>query len=275
MKNYLLVLALISIPSLIMPVLAQESENFGEGILEDPTIFHPEKRGFAFLLFIIGIAIYSLFIWYFYRFISKRDLFPKVFYGITYRNENESIAKIIGYASLYVLGFPVIIFAWFAVLTFFVFFISDNMPFNIAIFVSMAIIGVVRILSYYREDSAKEVAKNVPYAILGFLLTSAAVYANPNFFTEKNLQSIPMHFMENLEGIVAAILLISAFEFSFRMAFIIKRKFMPVADKNLEEEMEKEIDERLKVHYKKIEDKEKQLEKKLDDMMNKLKDSEK
>ena len=84
-----------------------------------------------------------------------------------------------------------------------------------------------------------------------------------------------MHFMENLEGIVAAILLVSAFEFSFRVAFIIKRRLRPVADKKLEEEMEKEIDERLKIHYKKMEEKEKQLERKVDEMMGKLKDSEK
>jgi len=149
------------------------------------------------------------------------------------------------------------------------------MPFEIAIFISMAVIGVVRILSYYREAAASEIAKMIPYAILSFLLTSAVMYSDPNFFTEKHFQSIPSLFMDNLEGILAAILLISVFEYSFRVGFIIKRRFLPVTEKKLEAEIEEEIDERLKIHFKKFEEKEKNLEKKFDEMIKKLKDSEK
>ena len=71
------------------------------------------------------------------------------------------------------------------------------MPMYLAIFVSMAIIAVVRILSYYREDAAKEIAKMIPYAILAFFLTSAAVYEDPHFFTEKDIGSkmIPIPFL--------------------------------------------------------------------------------
>ena len=268
MKKFLIIFAAFSFGLIINPAWAQEHETFGTGVLEDPaSLFDPEKRGFAFLMAIIGIAIYALFVWYFYRFISKRDLFPRIFYGISYRKEGEerSIAKIIGFSALYFVAFPVIIFAWFMVLAFFVFFIGEDMPFHIALFVSMAVIGVVRILSYYREDAAKEVAKNVPYAILGFLLTSAAVYANPSFFTEKHFSTIPQQFMDNFEGIISSMILIVVFEFSFRIAFIIKRRFLPVAEKKLESEIESEIDERLKIHYKKIVDEENNLRKQLEE----------
>ena len=81
--------------------------------------------------------------------------------------------------------------------------------------------------------------------------------------------------MDNLEGILAAILLISVFEYSFRVGFIIKRRFLPVTEKKLEAEIEEKIDERLKIHFKKFEEKEKNLEKKFDEMIKKLKDSEK
>jgi hypothetical protein len=256
---------------------AQDSESFGRCLFDEPfSFFQSDGKGFVFLLFIIGIAIYSLFVWHFYRFISKRDLFPKLFYVFSERKEeNLSIAKRIGFGSAYVVAFPFMIFIWFTVLAFFVFLISQEMPFEIAIFVSMAIIGVVRILSYYREEAAKEVAKMIPYAILSFLLTSAAVYASPNFFTEKALGSIPEQFIENFEGIIAAILIISIFEYSFRVAFIVKRKFLPVSDKKLEEEIESEVEGIAKAHFKKMEDKEKQLEKKLEEMLKKIKESEK
>jgi hypothetical protein len=257
---------------------AQDPESFGKGVLEDPiSFFHPEERGFAFLMFIIGIAIYSLFVWYFYRFISQRDLFPRLFSLIFRHKQDENPSKImhVVFAAAYAILFPLVIFLWFVPLSFFLFLIGENMPFQMALFVSLAIIGVVRILTYYREEAAKEVSKMIPYAILSFFLTSLAVFANPNFFTEKHAQSIPSQFIDNFEGIVAAILIITIFEFGFRIAFIIKRRFLPVSDKILEEDIETEVESITKAHFKKMVDKEKQLENKIDALMKKLKDAEK
>jgi hypothetical protein len=104
----------------------------------------------------------------------------------------------------------------------------------------------------------------IPYAILSFVLTSVAIYSTPNFFTDKELTSIPTLFLEHYEGILAAVLLVSIFEYSFRVAFLVKRKFLPVADEKLEETIESEVKEITKVHFKKMEDKEKELEKKIE-----------
>jgi len=257
---------------------AQDPESFGKGVLEDPiSFFHPEERGFAFLMFIIGIAIYSLFVWYFYRYISQRDLFPRLFSIIFQHKQDKNASKVMNvvFAVAYAILFPLVIFVWFLVLAFFVFLIGEDMPFEMALFISLAIIGVVRILAYYREDAAKEVSKMIPYAILSFFLTSLAVFANPNFFTEKQIETIPSQFINNFEGIVAAILIITIFEFGFRIAFIIKRRLLPVSDKILEEEIETEVEAISKVHFKKMENKEKELENKIDELMKKLKDAEK
>jgi len=255
---------------------AQESESFGKGFFEDPAshFLAGDGTGLTFLLFVIGIAIYALFVWYFYRYISKRDLFPKFFY-ILEKQEKYTKAKLVSFVGIYIFSFPVIIFIWFTVLAFFVYLVAEEMPMYLAIFVSMSIIAVVRILAYYREEAAKEIAKMIPYAILAFFLTSVAVYQDPHFFTEKDLGSVPSKFMESLEGIVFAVVVISIFEFAFRIGFIIKRRLWPVADKILEEDIEKQVEGISKAHFKKMESKEKELEKKLEEMMKKLKDSEK
>jgi len=257
---------------------AQDPESFGKGVLEDPiSLFHPEERGFAFLMFIIGIAIYSLFVWYFYRYISQRDLFPRLFSIIFKHKQDENASKLMNvvFAVAYAIFFPLVIFVWFIVLAFFVFLIGEDMPFQMALFISLAIIGVVRILAYYREDAAKEVSKMIPYAILSFFLTSLAVFANPNFFTEKQIETIPSQFINNFEGIVAAILIITVFEFGFRIAFIIKRKFLPVSEKILKEDIETEVESITNAHFRKMENKEKELENKIDELMKKLKDAKK
>jgi hypothetical protein len=240
--------------------------------LIESTFLSEDSKIFSFLLFVIGIAIYSLFVWSFYHFISKRDFLPKSFYPTSVGDMVKPKLLVLSGAA-YLVIFPTITFVWFIVLAFFVFLISKDMPFEIALFVSMSIIAVVRILSYYREAAASEIAKMIPYAILSFLLTSAAVYADPNFFTEKQLNSIPVKFMESLGGILSAMAVVTVFEFGFRIAFIIKRRFLPAPEKILEEKLETEVEAITKAHFQKMENKEKELEKRLDELKKRLDES--
>jgi len=50
---------------------------------------------------------------------------------------------------------------------------------------------------------------------------------------------------------------------------------LPVADKQLEDTIQTEVEEISKAHFKKMDENEKNLEKKFEEMMQKLKDSEK
>jgi len=246
---------------------AQDS-TFAQDLIES-TFLSEDSKIFPFLLFVIGIAIYSLFVWSFYHFISKRDFLPKSFYPASVGDMAKPKLLVLCGAA-YLVIFPAITFVWFIVLAFFVFLISKDMPFEVALFVSMSIIAVVRILSYYKEAASSEIAKMIPYAILSFLLTSAAVYADPNFFTEKQLNSIPVKFMESLGGILSAMAVVTIFEFAFRIAFIIKRRFLPVHEKILEETLETEVETITKAHFQKMENKEKELERKLDELQKRL-----
>ena len=69
--------------------------------------------------------------------------------------------------------------------------------------------------------------------------------------------------MESLRGILSAMAVVTIFEFTFRIAFIVKRKFLPVSEKILEEEIETEVEAITKLHFKKMEEKEKNLRAKL------------
>lgn len=251
---------------------AQDS-TFATELIES-TFFSEDSKIFSFLLFVIGIAIYSLFVWSFYHFISKRDFLPKSFYPASVGDMVKPKLLVLSGAA-YLVIFPAITFVWFIVLAFFVFLISKDMPFEVALFVSMSIIAVVRILSYYKEAASSEIAKMIPYAILSFLLTSAAVYADPNFFTEKQLNSIPVKFMESLGGILSAMAVVTVFEFGFRIIFIIKRRFLPVSDKILEEDVESEVESITNAHFKKMEDKQMKLENRIEELLKKLNNSKK
>jgi DNA-binding transcriptional regulator GbsR (MarR family) len=86
---------------------------------------------------------------------------------------------------------------------------------------------------------------------------------------------IPTQFVESFRKIVNGIIVIALFEFSFRAVFIIKRRFWPVSEKILEDEIETEVEAITKAHFKKMEEKEKKLENKIDELMKKLRDTEK
>ena len=271
MKKFLLLGIIFLSVFIIDQAWAQDSELIGKDFFTNPAshFFEIDGSGITFLLSVIGIAIYTLFVWYFYRYISKRDIFPKFFYVLE-KVENPSLARKIFFVGIYIVLFPIVIFIWFVVLSFFVYLIGEDMPMHLAIFVSMSVIGVVRILAYYREDAAREIAKVIPYGILALFLTSAAVYQDPNFFTEKEFSSIPSIFIENFEGIIFSVVVISIFEYAFRIGFIIKRKLRPVLDKKLEEDIETQVKGITKIYFKKLEDKENELAKKVEENVNEL-----
>ena len=249
---------------------SESIESLEDDLMEEPIdFFQAEGRGVELMLFIAGIGVYSIFVWYFYRIISKRDLIPRFY--LDDDGNIQSRTKLGAYTAIYVVLFPIIIFIWFTVLGFFIFIVGRDFPMNIALFISLAVIGVVRILSYYREDAAKEVGKMIPYALLAFFLTSSAIYLDPNFLKEGELRAAVDVYLEHFNTIVSSITIVLIFEAIFRVAFIFKRKFWPVADQKLEETIEQQIDRKLNAHYKKIEDKEKSLQTKLDEHMEKFK----
>ena len=254
---------------------SEPTDNVEGDLIEEPIdFFQAEGRGVELMLFISGIGVYSIFVWYFYRIISKRDLIPR--FHLDDEGNIKSRKKLGAYAATYVVLFPIIIFIWFTVLGFFIFIVGRDFPMNIALFISLAVIGVVRILSYYREDAAKEVGKMIPYALLAFFLTSSAIYLDPNFLNEGELRTAMKIYVEHFSTIVSSIVIVLIFEAIFRTAFIFKRRFWPVADQKLEETIEQQIDRKLNAHYKKIEEKEKSLEKKIQEHMekfNELKDN--
>ena len=65
-------LAILLVPVLLVPVLiinqayAQDPQSLEKDFADDPArFFGPDGRGTAFLFFLVGIALYTLFVWYF------------------------------------------------------------------------------------------------------------------------------------------------------------------------------------------------------------------
>jgi len=125
------------------------------------------------------MGIYAWFIFKFYRFVAKKDIFDKDIFGSDKdcRGFFSILFHGISYTLKYLIIFPILTFFWVIVLSSILAFLSktDNMS-NILL-VSMALVGVIRIMAYYSEDLSKDLSKMLPFALLGVFLIDISYFS--------------------------------------------------------------------------------------------------
>ncbi|MCV0411253.1 hypothetical protein [Nitrosopumilus sp.] len=204
----------------------------------------------------VGMVIYGIFIWNFYRFLARREMIPL---GLKkYQTDGKKITSIVAYVLKYVIIFPLVVLVWFVVYSTFLFFMAPDLPTEHVFLIVISLVVTVRISAYYKEDLAKDFAKLIPFALLGIFLTSN-IFFTPNDILDRAYGFVP--FLGKIIGFVMYAILVEAV---LRILFLIKRKILPVAEEKLEEQIEKQIDEKIKVHVEQIEEKHEDLEKKIE-----------
>lgn len=134
--------------------------------------------------FSIGMVIYGIFIFHFYRFLAKRDMFSlnieERLRGGKFRSSGKKVSavpRIAGYITTNIFVFPIVIFLWFLGYSLFMFLLAQNMTISTVFLVSSSLIMAIRIAAYYNEDLSRDLAKLLPFALLGIFLIS------PTFFS--------------------------------------------------------------------------------------------
>ena len=132
------------------------------------------------LIFTVGIFIYGVLIYIFYRFVAKRDVFGfDVHNYIVKRIERRGSAladAIIG-TFKYAVIFPIFVFLWFAGFSLMLFFMAKNTPIDHILLISITVVSAIRICAYYTENLSKDLAKMLPFALLGIAIV------DPTFFS--------------------------------------------------------------------------------------------
>ncbi|MFH0832484.1 MAG: hypothetical protein V1900_02050 [Candidatus Aenigmatarchaeota archaeon] len=123
------------------------------------------------VFFVIGVIVYSIFVFKFYRFISRRDIFR-----ISSGKSHTTIRKI-AYILEYIFLFPVISFFWFLVMASLLSMISEVLVIKNISMISMVIIISIRVAAYYNEDLSVEIAKLVPFALLAIILADITTFS--------------------------------------------------------------------------------------------------
>ena len=82
--------------------------------------------------------------------------------------------------------FPFVAFFWFAILTLLLSFLAKNQTVETILLVSIAVVSAVRITAYYDEDLSRDLAKILPFALLGIFLIDLSYFSLPD--TLENLR---------------------------------------------------------------------------------------
>lgn len=134
------------------------------------------------ITFIAGIVIYSIFIFNFYRFLSRKNIFE-----LNLEKHNTSKYSLIkkGMSSIiyffkYILLFPIFTFIWFAVFTILLLLLAKNQPVENIMMVSISVVSSIRITAYYTEDLSRDLAKMLPFALLGIFLIDVSYFSISN-----------------------------------------------------------------------------------------------
>jgi len=126
------------------------------------------------LLLTITIALVALFIFNFYRSISRKNLLELNLKKYN-RYEHPSLTKLFAvlfYLLEYIVITPFLIILWFSALAIILLLIAGEQTIAYILLITAAMIGATRILSYVHEQLAQDLAKLFPFITLSvFLLT--------------------------------------------------------------------------------------------------------
>lgn len=158
---------------------------------------------------VLSIAIYAILIWHFYRFIAKRDLFK-----ISPRKH----AKVIHFLK-YSLLFPIIASLFFIGFSLMLLFLTKDLELKAILSTSFAVIAAIRITAYYSEDLSKDLAKLLPFVLLGVFLV------DPSYFSFADIMNKINSLPQFLALCIQFILFIALIEWILRIGLKVVQYF--------------------------------------------------
>ena len=177
-------------------------------------------------IFAILIVIYSVVTWKFYKYLSKKDLIDlnlQQYNRTTHPFVNKLVA-ILFYLVEYIIILPFLIFFWFAILGLFILLLSEELAVSQIVVISASMVAAIRMVAYYEEDLAREIAKVFPFAILTIFIV------NPSFFQLNRVLTKIGEIPNFLGSIILFLVLIVGIELILRITDTILNLFRSEAE---------------------------------------------
>lgn len=173
------------------------------------------------IIFVLAMAVYAIFIFKFYRFLARRDILKlkmhKYYEG--FEGFLEKMGQSIGYVLENLIVIPLLVFFWFFILAAFILFLSESKNLDLVLLSAMAIVGAVRVTAYYNEDLSRDLAKMIPFALLGVFIIDM------NYFSLSSSWDVAKQLPMFLDKLVFYLVFVVLVEFVMRILNSIVRSF--------------------------------------------------
>ena len=164
---------------------------------------------------IILIALYSIIIFHFYRYIARRDVF---------KPGKSKHTKLVGFLKYFFL-FPFVAILFFVGFSLMLIFLTRSYTILDVLYIAFAIIVAIRITAYYTEELSRDVAKMLPFAILAIFLVDSSYFSMDTVTARIN--DLPNY----VNAIVQFIILIIVVEWILRIALNVRYAIFPKKQK--------------------------------------------
>lgn len=153
----------------------------------------------SFFLLVLLVVIYSVMVWRFYQFVSKKNPLG-LNLSEKYKPSTQSFLTRLIAGSLYfveyVLVLPFLIFVIYGVFTLFLIILSSSQEVSQILIISATVIASIRITAYYRENLSQEIAKILPFMLLAVAVLNPATFTQVQYVEKiiNQLNTIPIFF---------------------------------------------------------------------------------
>ena len=177
------------------------------------------RETYPTLMAIIAIAVYSGFVFMFYRILAKKDLLTLDLskYADDFGGKVKKYLRSVLFVIQYIVVVPILIAFWTLVLAVILTLLSDSSDHTRNALIATSVVGAVRILAYWTEDLSRDVAKMLPFAVLGVYLVSSTSVQWSEF--RELLESLP----ELAKSFFSSLVLLAILETLLRIVTTLKR----------------------------------------------------
>lgn len=182
-------------------------------------------------LLIVALAVYSVFIFKFYRFLARRDI---IVLDLEKHNRSRlrAIRKLVSfvfYVWKFLILFPVFTFFWYMVLTALLLIMAKDQEAADVMLISMVVVGGIRFAAYYNEALSTDIAKILPFAMLGIMIIDSSYLGE---FTREAAFGKLGEAATNWENVIYYLIAIVLLEFVLRITYRIIRLSRSITDKS-------------------------------------------
>jgi small-conductance mechanosensitive channel len=166
-------------------------------------------RALAASVFVLAItlAIVALFIFKFYKSISKKTIIRLNLkkYNTSEHPVGSKVLAMVLYLLEYIIFMPFLIALWFVALAIVLLLIAEEQTIGYILWISVSMIGAIRILAYVKKEVSEDLAKLFPFITLSVFLLTPGEFSL-DILSEK-ISMIPL-LLSNIFSFILVVLLI-------------------------------------------------------------------